>query len=287
MGSWKYKYPQIPNLLNMNPTPRVLLGQKLFWTYKRDGSNICIWLEDGEVKISSRKMKEASDDLKVLVKRTEEYKKIIELLKEEPTFIVYVEACAKGRSVTGTELYDKDFLIMFDIYDRETERFLPYVLVYQQGYHHKIPVVKLYAETRHRSIKDLLKFKKQVLEHCLAIKIEGMVIKAYKIPERVKEWREFRQGLIQAKVKIDIPEPTIRKMGKGEPIDPPIPEIEIMGAIDKAWQELGTEDFKEVRKAMPLIASLVKDECNKHLYSSPKQKLFSYYQKYLERKLLE
>lgn len=287
MGRWENSYPEISNLLNMKPTPRILLGQKLFWTYKMDGSNICIWLEDGEVKISSRRMKEASDDLKALVKRTEEYKKIIELLRENPFFIVYVEACKKGRSVTKIELYERDTLFMFDIYDREKEKFLYYVVVYQHGYHYKIPVVELYAETKHNSIKDLLRFKKKALEYCKENNIEGMVIKAYKIPEEIKNWRQVKHGLLQAKVKLDIPIPKVRKSSRKEPIYPPIPRVEIMGAIDKVWQELGNEDFRDIKKAMPLVARAVAEECKKHLYSNSKQKLFVFYQEYLENRINE
>jgi len=33
---WEFRYVHIPNLITMKPTPRILLGQKLFWTEKRD-----------------------------------------------------------------------------------------------------------------------------------------------------------------------------------------------------------------------------------------------------------
>ena len=274
------RYPRIPNLQTMrHPNARVLLGKRLFWTYKRDGSNIAIWFlkkhkrSKQVIQISSRNMLDASQDLQTLVKTTEEYPKILKLLEENPQFRVYVEACRKGRSVTGAELYDRNFLIVFDIYDRAAEKFLPYVNVHQHCYHWKISVVKLYAETRHRSMKDLLKFKNHILEYCEAMHLEGMVVKT----------RDKTYGYVQAKVKLDVPEPLKKLIKKGQPILPPIPENEILGVVDKAWQELGTEDFKDVRKAMPLIAQLVGKECKKHLYSSPKKKLFGYYKTYLER----
>jgi len=283
------KYPRIPHLQTMrSPNARVLLGKKLCWTFKRDGSNITIWVmkrvststsreingvSGNVIQISSRNMLDASSDLKDLVKHTEEYPKILKLLDEHPQFRVYVEACREGRSVTGAEHYDHDFLIVFDIYDRKAEKWLPYVNVHQHCYHWKIPVVKLYAETRHRSMKDLLKFKNHVLEYCEATHLEGMVIKTH----------DKTHGYVQAKVKLDVPEPLMKKIRKGQPIYPPVPENEILGAVDKAWQQLGTKDFKDVRKAMPLIAQLVGEECKKHLYSSPKRQLFGYYKEYLER----
>jgi len=293
-----WKYPHIPHLLNVKPSPRILLGQRLFWTEKKDGSCITMRLEEHKRKkdnilidgkkyvliISSRNQIHASSDLIALVKRTEEFPKILELFRENPQFIIYAEACRKGPSITGIEAYERDYLFVFDIYDIGAEKFLPYVNVHQHCFHHKISVVKLYAETRHRSMKDLLKFADEALNYCKETKIEGMVIKAYKIPTKVSEYfKEYRKGLLQTKVKLDIPKAKKRKIAKGEPIYPPIPDNEIFGSIDKAWQELGTEKFRDVKLAMPLIAQLVSEECKKHLYSSPKKKLFNFYNEYLER----
>lgn len=284
MSDYKYKYPHIPNLITMKPTPRILLGQRLCWTEKKDGSCIAIWKGKRKVHIGSHNLEKASSDLVALVKGTEEYEKVLKILEDNPELVIYVEACRKGRSITGIEVYDKDFLICFDMFNTSTGQFLPYVLVHQYCYHRDMPIVKLYAETRHRSMKDLLKFKNHVLEYCEALKLEGMVIKAYKIPDKIVEYyKEYGKGLIQAKVKLDIPEPVKRKITKGNPIYPPIPEVDIMGAIDKVWQELGTEQFKDVKVAMPKIAMEVGEECSKHLYSKPSGKLFSYYQKYLEK----
>jgi len=309
MSDWQY--PHIPLLLNVKPNLRILLGQKLFWTEKKDGSCMAIWLEEipwkkvinvkqftGEkgvnnwligdkvfaLHISSKHKIDAKSDLDALVRRTEEFPKVLELLHENPQFIIYFEACRKGRGVTGTELYERDCLFVFDIYDMSAEKFLPYVNVHQHCFHHKISVVKLWAETRHTSVKDLLKWKKNALKHCKEVKIEGVVIKAYKIPKSISDYfQNYKRGLLQAKVKLDTPRPKKRKIAKGQPIYPPIPDSEILGAIDKAWQELGNEKFRDVSITMPLIAKYVKEECAKHLYSSPTNKLYSYYQEYMER----
>jgi len=301
---WKYKYPKIPHLENLRPTPRILLGRKLYWTFKEDGSNLCFWVKENvpkdeadftillqgkptpcKIQISSRNLEQASKDLVSLAKSTQEYSKIAGWLRVEPWLLIYAEACRKGRSVTGVKTYDRNQLIVFDIahkYSVDTDgnlaqAFWPYVYMYQQCYQRGIPCVGLYAETRHTSMKDLLKFRNHVLAYCKSMNWEGMVVKTY----------TRKYGLIQCKVKVDIPQPIVRKIKKGEPIYPPIPENEIMGAIDKVWQELGTEKFKDVKIAMPKIAKAVSEECKKHLYSSPKGKLYNYYLKYLERHLLQ
>ena len=305
--TWRFRYPKIPHLERVRPNPRVLLGRRLFWTKKYDGSCIATWLKEDvrkseadftvhmygrdvpcKVMISSRNLEQASDDLVQLVKSTREFPKIVEWLKSEPYLIFYVEACRKGRSVTGAEVYDRNMLIMFDIANRIClsgdqkidpripDLFFPYTYAYQQAYQHKIPFTELYAETRHTSMKDLLKFRNHAIEHCKAVGWEGMVVKCF----------SRKYGYIQCKVKVDIPQPVVRKIAKGEPVYPEIPESEIMGAIDKVWQELGTEQFEDPKIAMPLIAKYVAEECKKHFYSKPKgKKLYLCYQRYLERHL--
>jgi len=269
---FKYAYPEIQNWEVFRPTLRMFLGKNIDWTYKEDGSNIAIWLEEEKIHIASRHQEKASQDLVDLVLRTEEYQKIVELLKENPTFVVYVEACRKGRSVTGARLYERDQLFLFDICDSRSGEFLPYTNAYQHAYHHGIQTVKLYAQTRHKTIKDLRKFCCHLLDVEKAEGLEGMVGKAH---------YGIKDDYLQLKVKVDIPRPVIRKIAKGNPIYPEIPEAEILGAVDKAWQDLGNEKFKDVKTAMPLIAEYVKEECKKHLYSSPTKKLFAYYQDYL------
>jgi len=264
----------------MRPTPRVLLGKRLLWTEKRDGKNTTIWVgDDNQIKISSHYQEKAVDDIRQLVERAEDYPKIVKLLRENPHYQVYCEACPKGRSITGAEVYDRDVLFVFDIYDSRAQKFLPYVVVHQHCYHHQIPIVSLFADTRHRSMKDLLKFKNYVLKECKSKGLEGMVIK----PKNPYIELFGHPQYIQAKVKLDVPEPKKRKIQRGEPIYPPIPPNEILGAIDKVFQELGKEEFSNVSVAMPLVAKAVAIECKKHFYSKSDQKLFKFYQEYLER----
>lgn len=293
----KFKqYPHIPILSSMKPTKRILLGQRLFWTEKKDGSNIAIQLtkkvEDltlpnkavtYDVMISSRNNEQASPDLATLVKRTDDYPKILELIKENPQLIVYVEACKKGVSVTRVENYERDTLIIFDIYDKWADKFLPYILVYQNAFHYGIPVVKLWAETRHRSEKSLMAMADEAIEYCKANKIEGMVIKAYKVSEQIRGYyKEYDCGLIQAKVKVDLPKPEKIKKDKGDVELPSMPDGEVYGAIAKAEADEGLTG--DPTHDMPLVAKYVGEEAKKHLYSNPSKKLFMYWQEYLARK---
>lgn len=292
------EYPHIPLIESMKPTKRVLLGQRLFWTHKKDGSNVSIQcvpavvgkdeccLPDGIVPlISSRNMADASSDIKALVFRTEEYGKILELIQENPNFICYVEACRKGLSVTRVESYERDMLFLFDIFDKRSGKFLPYTIVHQMAYHYQIPVVKLWTESRHVTEESLMAQVDECLNYCRENHLEGMVIKAYgELPEKIAGYyKEYSEGIIMAKVKQDIPKrEKLTKPEEGNPQYPPCPESEVFGAIAKVDADVGLTG--ESGHDMPLIAQYVKEECKKHLYSSPIRKLFAFYEDYKAQK---
>jgi hypothetical protein len=274
------RYPHIP-ILTSGRIARSLLGKRLFFTIKEDGECVTIWLKafrrskKSELIISSRNLETASKDIQNRVKGTEEFPKIVKMLGDNPMFRIVTEECRKGRSVTGIKTYDRDQLFVVDIYDTAIDNYLPYTLMYQSCYHYGIQTVKLYAETRHRTIKDLLKFKNHVLEYCDSecegkTKEEGMVCSTF----------DDEGQLLKAKVKLDIPEPKIRKVREGQVILPQIPESEIMGAISKVEADYGLT--KQPKDDMPKIAAEVSKACKEHLYSS-RGNLFQYYKIYLER----
>ena len=285
----QYEYPHIPLLESMKPTKRVLLGKRLFWTEKKDGENCAIWMNHNDyaptsapfIQISSRHMVDAQEDIKQRVMKSEDYPKIVKMIEDNPTWVAYVEECRQGRSVTGIETYDRDYDFLIDLFDRTTNTFFNYTFVYQQAFHYGIPVVGLYAETRHRTIKDLLKFANHVYEQCMAVRLEGMVVKAY------GEDKFADHGILMAKVKIDVPKPKKIKIVSGAPIYPAMPRSEVMGTINKVHQDLGDAQFQEVKIAMPLVAKAIGEACKQHLYSSPEKKLFDYYLEYKEDRLDE
>lgn len=276
------RYEHISNLQNSRLL-RSLLGKRLTWTIKEDGECITLWLKTfrrskkSELIISSRNLETASLDIQNRVKGTAEFSKIVKMLNDNPMFRVVSEECRKGSSVTGIKTYDHDQLFVIDIYDTESEKYLPFILMAQTCYHYGIPTVKLYTETRHRTIKDMLKFKNHVLEYCDSecdgkTKEEGMVCSTF----------DDDGSMLKAKVKLDIPKPIKQpKLNDGAPIYPQIPISEIRGAIDKVYQELGDDKFQEVKLAMPLVAKYVGEACKEHLYSS-RSNLFQYYKEFLD-----
>ena len=277
---WLFQYKHIGNLETMKPSPRVLLGKILLWTFKRDGECVTIWInEENNIQISSKNNIQAQADIIHRVTTSEDYPKIVELLKEYPQMVCYVEECPKGLSVTRVETFDRTYLFLFDMYDRGAEKYLGYTNVHQYAFHFNIPVVKLWAKTRHTSMKSLRKMADECLIYCKENHLEGMVIK----PQSVYINDGFGKHYIQSKVKQDVPKRVKTKMDKGAPKLPAIPENEVLNSINKAHQDLGDEKIKDVKIAMPLIAKYVSESCKQHFYSKPPKNLYSYYTLYISR----
>jgi hypothetical protein len=261
----------------MRPNPEILLGHEIFWQEKRDGSNMGVYLDDeGKVQLRSRNMEKASEDIYAAFHRTEEASKLIELLvdlrdKWHQECVIFGELLKKGKSPTRTELHDKDEFIVFDIWSNGN--FVPYVLVHQYCYQYKLPIVELYGTSRHVTMESLLKFRDEMLKTAKKNGREGVVGKTF---EKMGKFKYFKE-------KLDLPqlEKKPRHIEDGEPQLPPLPESEILGALDKVRVDIGEESFGDTAKAMPLFASYVADECRKHNCSNPRQ-LFGYYKRRLE-----
>lgn len=274
-------YPHIPNLEGSGRLRRSLLGKHLTWTIKEDGQNVTIWIRTKkyckrkqEIVISSHNQEVAATDIQSYVRKSPQYETVLKLLKDFPMYRIICEECTKGPSITGIKTYVEDILFVVDIYNTSEQKYLSYTQVYQTCYHYGLPVVTLYAVTRHRTIKDLIKFAHHVLEYCNTVKDygkdEGMVLKTF------DENGEY----MMAKVKLDIPRPIVeRRIYDGSPILPPIPKCDIMGAISHVEADYGLDGTPT--HDMPLIAKAVSEECRKHCYSS-RGNLFQFYQNYME-----
>jgi len=96
---------------------------------------------------------------------------------------------------------------------------------------------------------------------------EGVVFKTY-----------GREESLFFKVRIDVPDfkEVEVNIEKEPPQYPELPKAEIMNEIQKVLEELGPEQFKDKKVAMPLIAQYVSAECKARYCSVPK-KLYSYY----------
>ena len=274
------KYPEMNRIAMTHPSPRILLGEEIYWTEKRDGSQLRVSLVNGELRLATHHQDDASAQFKQCFLDTEQSPNVVEFLKDTNGYpvnpncdfnfgaVVFGELLVKGKAPARFETHEKHEFVVFDIYSQKAEMFLPYNNVYQQCFHYQIPVVKCWAVTKHITEESLYQSRDEILEIAKNEGREGTVLKNY-----------HRQ--IFAKEKLDTPKTEHTKIENGLPQLPPLPDSEVLGAIAKVNADLG-DDFRDKTKAMPMIAKYVSEEQGKHLCSKPVNNLFSYYQKYLE-----
>lgn len=274
------KYPELNRISLLYPSPQIMLGEEIYWTEKRDGSQLRIALVDGEIKIATHHQDEASKQFKEYFKQTEQAISVEELLKDANGLcanpvanfdigaVVFGELLSKGKSPARFEYHDKFEFVIFDIWARRDGRFLPYNSIYLYAYHYSLPVVECWAMTRHIDLESLYAYRDEMLVLAKEKGREGVVLKNY-------------HSQIFAKEKLDIPIIPRIKIEDGQPHNPSLPDSEVLGTIAKVHADLG-EGFLDKKIAMPLIAKYVSEEQEKHQCSKPTQNLFSYYQKYIE-----
>ena len=275
----KIRYPELNPIIRMNPNPEILLGEEIFWQEKRDGSNIGIYLDDnGELQLRSRNLIKASEDFYDIFERTEIKDSIIELIeynKKEyrDEFVVFGELLTKGKSPTKTEIHEKDEFIVFDIYSVKNNNFISYIQTHQLCYQNNLSIVELYGSSNHITLESLLEFRDQMLETAKEKGREGVVGKTYHGNEKYLYFKE----------KLDLPtlDRKPRKIEDGKIMLPPLPDSEILGALDKVLVDIGTDKFRDVKEAMPLFAKYVSDECKKHNCNLDR-KIYQFYESKIE-----
>jgi hypothetical protein len=284
----KIKYPHLERIYNLKPNPEILLGQEIFWTEKRDGSNIGACLTEDGVQLRSRNQDKASEDFYKAFNASEQAMGILELLQDAGNwgneYVIFGEMLTTGKSPTRIETHDKNEFVVFDIWDSKNERFMNYNGVHQHCHHFGLPIVELYGTCNVNTIEALYAFKDQMLEKAKECAREGTVGKVW----GETKWNHgdgagCSRLITYFKEKNDLPaiEKVPRSEQPGYVILPDLPDSEIYGAIEKVRTDIGDDKFRNVRDAMPLIARYVGEECKKHNSTSPKN-LYQYYQQRLE-----
>jgi hypothetical protein len=290
MTSEVIRYPHIDNLYALKPNPEIILGKRLIFTEKRDGSNLRFSLKDGKVQISSRNQDEASGDFQNGAKATEEYPKIVQLLSEDDSdpfhksvrtnskFIVFAEFLTVGTGPTRIEApREKASLVVFDIYDVFEGTFLQYIQMYQMCYHYGLPVVEWWADSTHTTMESYREFADKVLDYAKLMGREGTVIKfvdlSPKADPRYIYWKE----------KLDIPpRPRLIKHDDGNAVLPLLPESEVRGEWNKMLADYGLEKLKDKAFAMPLFAQRIAQAAKENNCARPTGSLFTLYLLYVK-----
>lgn len=278
------KYPSLERIVNLYPGPQVLLGHDLYWTEKRDGTQIRLAWVEGELLVSTQHMEQASPQFSTRFMRTLQAEGTIGLLKEhngEPEnpindfncgLVVFGELLCKGRSPARFEKHEQDEFVIFDMYGCKGREFFPYPLAYQYAFHFGLPFVECWALTRHATLESLYETRDKMLQVAAEKHREGVVLKCLS-----------GGGPIYAKEKLDLPVIPHVEREDGAIRLPPLPESEVYGVIAKVEADIG-EEFADKTKAMPLVAKYIQQEYRKHMCGKPPGDLFQYYVKYREGK---
>ena len=280
------KYPHLDRILLLRPNPEIVLGKEIYWTIKEDGSNLGVALTpEGDLTLRTRNMPVASEEFHRHFTSTDEIAGVHELLADAQNwndgYVVFGELCVKGRSPARTEVHDRTHFVVFDIWSQKIGRFMNYTQMHQQCHHFELPCVELIGICNVNTRDALFEFKDQMLTAALERGKEGVVGKAWdENPWNTGAGAGTKRGIIYFKEKLDTPklEKIPRSEVHGTVALPVLPDSEVSGAIEKAYADLGA-DFFDVRKAMPLVAQYVAEECRKHNCANPKD----LYPRYLAR----
>ena len=265
------KYTNLERHNQLRNEGRELLGEHIIYTVKRDGENVSLWLNDEkETVISSHRQETADSNIQSRMKATPEYDKVVELLNDvyNCDVVVYGELL-KTVSPTRIEPRRKHtHWILFDVWDCVNERYLPYNLVYQLAYHYKIPVVEIVDEHQPMSMTELTDKIDEVKKWCKRHRREGVVGKVHNSKDGIQ---------IFFKEKIDLPKrKKLDRENQNQSQYPPMPEEKILRALLHAFNEVGEEDWRKVKIAMPVVARHISTEAREHNYNTPKD-MFNYY----------
>lgn len=272
-------YPSLGPIAALYPAPQIMLGRRLYWTEKRDGSQLKIWAENGVIKIATHHQYVASAQFVSYFESIETAKKVAELVTGADTipgvsdfgpYLVVGELLVQGKSPARYETHATTEYVVFDLYDLGSERWLPIPLAYQTCLYYGVPFVEIWAESEHTSMESLMSFRDEMLKVAELHGREGVVVKT------LSEY-----GPLYAKEKRDAVPIEKRHIKEGSIHLPALPDSEVLGAVAKVHSDTG-DNFTQKAIAMPLVAKYVAEECAKHLCGKPTMPLFWYYQHYLE-----
>jgi hypothetical protein len=268
----RVKYPHLDHVDRLYPGPQVLLGNEIFWTLKEDGSNVGIALIDGVPEIRSRNCDRAQKDMYTALMMSSQWSGIMDLLTSAAQwgseYVLFGELCQKGKSPTRCKTHEETHFVAFDLWSEKEQCYVGYTRLHQECHHAGVPVVELLGTCKVMTLEDLYSFRDRILDICKEKGEEGSVGKTFVDGKN-----------LYFKSKLDTPklDKIPRDIRDGNVQLPPLPESEIMGAIEKARVDLGEAGFKDIKQAMPLIARYVAEEGKHHLCSTPRN-LFSYYE---------
>jgi len=281
----KITYPSIGRILTLTPNPHILLGRRITWEVKRDGSCVYAALDETDtIRLKTNGTNEATSHIYDAFNICPECDAIRELLLDarrwSDEYIIFFELMEKGISPTRTETHAHTHLEVFDIWSVKSNKFFPYTKMHQDCYHVNLPVVEVWGVSISNDIQHLWDVKNKMLDRALDEGKEGVVGKTWGDND-ILEFG-YTTPNIYFKEKLDTPKyeeiPTYIQDGETVVL-PPLPEGEIRNEVHKVYRDLELKEFRRPEIAMPRIAKAIGEECKKQNCRRPHNITAYYYQK--------
>jgi len=277
------RYPHISHFYNVEPNIEAFLGRTLYIQTKLDGSNAGFYLNDkGEVQVRSRNNIVADGDMQKWAQQSGCLPAIKELLESAPDwgteYVLFGELYGKGKSPTRIQTYNEPFFVAFDLWSKKSGGFIPYIAAHQQCHHFSIPFIELAAFGTFSTVPHLQATLDELLDKAKERRLEGYVIKSWDFKQKELDAWNMHELPLMFKHKLDTPR--LEKIMKVEDFEaitlPTLSDSDVYGAIDRVKRDNGMEIFKDIKKAMPLVAQYISAECKQHNCRAPKN-LHQYY----------
>jgi len=255
------KYPHFGRIDQLYPNPHIVLGHDIWWTLKLDGSNCGIYFDDnGEIKVRSRNQDVAEFYQKV--ENVPAYEKVVDFMtfrRDEygSDFVVFAELLNKGRSPTGIKVHDKDEIVIFDMYNGKTEKYVHYPQLSLFCGAFDIPLTPLVGKCNVTTLPELLEFRDQMLEASKGE--EGVVGKVYN-----KVYDSQDENFLFIKEKHHMPKLSKLPHNRSENRKIELPQLdagEVCKCVAKVFDHMSLSNFLQTKYAMPAIAKEVSIEC--------------------------
>ena len=277
---WR-SYGHMGRIEQLRNKGRELLGKTIYWTQKRDGANVPLYMQpDGHtIEIGSRKMEIADGNICNGARSSTNWVNVCKVMREFPDCTIYWELMSPGRGPTRIEMPRKyHSMILIDIYDPKTDSYIHYNGLHQIAHKFKVPLVKLHSCKVYTELKELYKNLEVMIKWSRQHHCEGFVGKVYDVDNQ-----------IFFKEKIDLPKLSKRNTNKSVmPKYPQMPESTIQSAITQAELEVTRNggDFTQPKDAMPVVAKYIQTEAREHNYNAPNG-LFIIWKEFIRYKIAQ
>ncbi len=261
-----------------------LFGNPIYWEKKEDGMNVGCYLDENkEMQIRTSEQEHISEDMRerfLKLPYAQNIKNVLETIESETPdkhVIIFGEYILRGKSPKRIGYNGEDSFKAFDIYIEGlcTEHpFLKWDSFSNICDVNSIPRVDLIEITTVNSLEELLTVRERLFTLCKENRWEGVVGKVWV----TNEFGTFVNLVKEKPIISKIPNP------KNPDNDlPELPDSEITGAIEKVLCNHGLEFFENAKLAMPQIAIMVKEQCEKHGCKKPGERVYSLYRDRLMR----